>query len=453
MISFLRFILPACGLLLLAGCTTSAPRAALPDVQSKLQARAGVQATWPLTTDERTQADASVRELLGHDLTVSNAVQIALLNNRGLRATFEELGLSQAALGAAARLPNPTLSASVRWPQDPPRGPNAEFGLTAPLLDSLLLPLRQRVARERLVQAQQRVAHEVLTLVADVKLAAFEVLARQELRASLATAADLGTAADDLAQRQFDAGNTSRLERLQAQAQVQQSRLELLRAEADLGVAREQLSRLLGLTGAQTGWRLAGGLPALPNDPTSPDNFETLALGQRLDLAAARQEIDLAKRALDLRRSTRLLPGTVDAGVDTERDSGGGRVTGPRLELQLPLFDQGQAEIARLEAAWRQAEDRAEALASDIGSDVRTARDALAVARQAAGFFEETLLPQRRLLLRETLLQYNAMQRSPYDVLRAREQQRSAERGAIEARRDYWLARTRLERALGGPLP
>ena len=453
MTPFLRFSLPVCGLTLLAGCTTSAPTAALPDVQSKLQTRAGVQATWPLTDDERAQADASVRDLLGHDLTVASTIQIALLNNRSLRATFEELGLSQAALAAAARLPNPTLSASVRWPQDPPRGPNAEFGLTAPLLDSLLLPLRQRLAQERLGQVQQRIVHEVLSLIADVKLAAYDVLARQELRASVATAVDLGAAADELAQRQFDAGNTASLDRLQAQAAAQQSRLELLRADADLNAAREQLNRLLGLSGAQIGWRLTGGLPALPDERPLPSNLESLALDQRLDLAAARQEAVIAKSALDLRRKTRLLPGTVDAGVDTERDSGGGRVTGPRLELQLPLFDQGQAEVARLEAQWRQADDRTEALAAEIGSEVRTARNALAVARQAAGFFQETLLPQRQLLLRETLLQYNAMQRSPYDVLRAREQQQSAERGAIEARRDYWLARTRLERALGAPLP
>jgi cobalt-zinc-cadmium efflux system outer membrane protein len=289
MTPFSRFILPACSLTLLAGCTTSAPHAALPSVQSRLQERAGVQATWPLTDDDRAKADASVRALLGHDLTVSDAFQIALLNNRGLRATFEELGLSQASLAAAARLPNPTLSAGVRWPEDPPRGPNAEFGLIAPLLDSLLLPLRRRVAEERLAQVQQRVAHEVLALIAEVKLATFEVLAREEFRASLATAAELGAAADDLAQRQFDAGNTSRLERLQAQAQAQQSRLELLRADAELGAAREQLSRLLGLAGAQSGWRLAGSLPALPNDPPLAENLEAVALGRRLDLAAARQ--------------------------------------------------------------------------------------------------------------------------------------------------------------------
>jgi outer membrane protein TolC len=100
--------------LLLFGCATINPRATLPAIQSQLHERADVHATWPLTDDERAQADAATHELLAHNLTVDSAVQIALLNNRALRATFEELGLSQGALAAATRLPNPTFSASVR---------------------------------------------------------------------------------------------------------------------------------------------------------------------------------------------------------------------------------------------------------------------------------------------------------------------------------------------------
>ena len=134
-------------------------------------------------------------------------------------------------------------------------------------------------------------------------------------------------------------------------------------------------------------------------------------------------------------------------------ESGGGRLTGPRIDLQVPLFDQGQPEVARLAAAARQARDRADALAADIGSEVRTARDALSAAREASEFFQKNLLPQRRLILRETLLHYNAMQVSPYELLLAKGQQQSAEREGIDALRDYWLARTDLERAVGGRLP
>lgn len=447
-----KCVLAFSGLFVLAGCTTTNPRASLPVVQEQVGERAGVQPSWPLTEQERREADTAVRDLLARDLTIDGAVRVALLNNRALRATFEELGLSQAELAASSRLPNPSLSASVRWPHAHGGGPNTEFGLTAALLDSFLLPLRKRLARDQLAQVQRRVAYEVLTLVAEVKAAAYTVLAQQELQARLVVIARVNEAAADLARRQYDAGNINQLELAQLQAAAQQTQLDLLRTDADIRAARERLSRLLGLAGAQTNWKLAGNLPALPADDALPDDLEARALASRLDLAAARGRVSLAATALGLKRRTRLLPGTVNVGVDTERDPGGERVTGPSLELQLPIFDQGQPEIARLAAALRQAQASADALATDIGSEVRVARDALSAARKAAEFYQQTILPQRRLVLRETLLHYNAMQKSVYELLLAKEQQQSAERLSIEALRDYWLARTELERALGNRL-
>ncbi|MFZ5494298.1 MAG: TolC family protein [Verrucomicrobiota bacterium] len=444
-------------LLLLAGCATSSPQAARPAVQSQLGARTDLAATWPLTEEERAQAEAAVRDLLAGDLTVDSAVKVALLNNRNLRATFEELGLSQAALAAATRLPNPSFDASVRWPHDAPRSPNVEFGLTAPLLESLLLPARKQLAQDQLAQTQYRVSHEVLALAAEVRQAAYEALAQQELRARLAVIAEVNDAAADLARRQFEAGNIPQLELAQIQASAQQTQVELARADAEIRAARERLNRLLGLAAAQTGWKFAGGLPGLPADDGLPDDLEAIAVAQRLDLAALRSQAELARKALDLKRRTRLLPGGVDLGVDTEREPGGAgghaHVTGPRLTVELPLFDQGQPELARLAAELRQTRDRAEALAADIGSEVRAARDRLIAARQAVVFYQQTLLPQRRTILRQSLLHYNAMQKSVYALLAAKEEQQLAEKQSIEALRDYWSARAELERALGRHLP
>ena len=51
-----------------------------------------------------------VAGLLGKPLTVDDAVQIALLNNRGLQAGFQELGITEAEVVQAGRLPNPGFS-------------------------------------------------------------------------------------------------------------------------------------------------------------------------------------------------------------------------------------------------------------------------------------------------------------------------------------------------------
>lgn len=439
--------------LLLAGCATTDPQAALPAAQKQLTDRGAATIAWPQSDRDRAEADAAVRALLARDLTVDAAVRLALLNNRGLRATFEELGLSQADLTGASRLPNPGLSAGVRWPHTAPRGPNVDFTLTAPLLDLILLPLGRRVAADELAATQARVAHAVLALVAEVRTAAYAVLAQQDLRARLATTTELHAAAADLARRQFEAGNIPQLEFAAKQAAAQQAQVELARAEADVIAAREALNRLLGLARDQIAWTLPGPLPALPATDELPANLESLAQAQRLDLAALRVQADLADRALDLKRRTRLLPGSVDLGVNTERDSDGSRKSGPQIDLQLPLFSQGQPELARLAARSRQAHDHAAALAADIGSDVRAAHAALTAARRAAEFYSATLIPQHELLVREALLHYNAMQHSPYALLAAKADLLATEREAIAARRDYWLARTALERALGTALP
>src|SRR5262249_30275722 len=127
-------------------------------------------------------------------------------------------------------------------------------------------------------------------------------------------------------------------------------------------------------------------------------------------------------------------------------------VVGPTLDLEVPLFDQGQGEVARLAAEYRRAQRAFEALAVNIRSEVRERRDAVIAARPAAEYHAEILLPQRQSILRETLLQYNAMQLGNYVLLAAKEREQLAEREAIEALRDYWVARAELETAVGGTL-
>jgi len=156
--------------------------------------------------------------------------------------------------------------------------------------------------------------------------------------------------------------------------------------------------------------------------------------------------------ALRLEKKARFVPGAM-VGVDTEAMQNGQRVTGPTLALEAPLFDQGQPALARLVAVYSQARDDFEAAEVNVRSEVREGQAAVAAARESVAFAQDKLLPLRRQILRDTLLQYNAMQKSSYDLLWAREREQEAERSAVEASRDYWLARVSLERALGGRLP
>lgn len=439
----------------LAGCTT-APRNGLSDVQRELASRVNATAAWPRTADDRARVDQNVATLLRAELTPETAARIALLNNRHLRATFEEIGLSEADLIAAGRVSNPSFSASVRWPNSRPRTPDVEFDLGLDVLNALLIPMRKNLAGEQLAAAERRVAHEAVDLATEAKAQVYEIQAREAFRDRLATILETNAAAAEFAQRQFDAGNINRLELLNQQAIAQEAQVELQRTNAQLARDREKLNRLLGLAEPDLDWKIAPTLPAPAPDEPAIDTLETSALARRLDLAAAQIDVSVARAALNLKQKTRLLPASLDLGIDTEHDPANvgshSHVTGPNVALALPIFDQGQADLARLSAEARRAEANAEALAIDIRSDVRAARAAVVAARQTAEYFDHTLLPQRQEILRETLLQYNAMQRSSYDLLHAKEQLVEAERDRIEAWRDYWVARTQLERAVGGEL-
>ncbi len=435
--------------LALGGCA-SEPTASLPAVQSEVAARSGLAVDWPRDEAARRARDETVRGLLAAPLTPDSAVRIALLNSRDLQAILEELGVAQADLWSAGRLRNPTFFASARWPSGGAGASDVEFSLTADVLEDLLIPLRQRVARAQVAAAESRVAQAALALAAEVRSAAYRLAARQQFQRRLAALAEAGDLAADFARRQSDAGDINRLDLAVQQAAAAQGRLELVRTTALLQADREQLNQLLGLAAPATGWTMSEELPPLPADDQVPANLESLACAQRLDLAAAEARVVSARSALSLRQRTRISPAAVDLGADTERNPDGSRVTGPTLQLGLPLFDQGQADLRRLGAELRRAEDQRDALAARIGSEVRTARAALAAARAVADGYRRTVLPLRVRILRETLLNYNAMQRSTYELLAAKSAELTAEREEIEARRDYWLARVQLERAAGG---
>ncbi len=429
--------------LLLAGCASTDPKAALDEVNKTVAARLG--------QPVRGASDETINSLLQTNLTAQSAVAIALLNNKALKAELEEIGISQADLAQATRLKNIEIAGSWRFPSGPPSALNAEYSAAGDLLDFLTLPARKKIASRNLEQTKLRVTDSVLRFSADVQAKFYTAQASENLAKRLAIIAEINDASAEVARRQYDAGNINDLELQNQQAAAGQARLDLMQTQAQSRADREQLNRLLGLSGHQIHWTLADELPGLPATEAPLENLESLAVSQRLDLTAMRSELDSIAAALRLKKNTRFIPG-VNVGVSSERDTDGQRVTGPNVTLELPLFDQGQPAVARLTAQYRQAEDNLAALEINIRSEVRQAQDAMLSARATVEHYNKTLMPQRRKILRQTLLQYNAMQVSTYVVLQAKQNEQIADRGYVEALRGYWIARAELERAVGGRL-
>lgn len=425
-----------CPVLLLASCASSDSRKLLEQVRQDAKGRTGADLS------QAKSADALLRK----PLTADAAAQIALANNGHLRATLEELGISQAEFALMVTPQNPSLAVSLRF-TSPGRMSNPEFGLTQEVLDLLLRSTRKKFAQNQLDQARLRITRAVVDLNFETREAFYMLQGEENLLQRLKAVGEVQKTAADLAGRLHDAGNINELELKSQQSGSLDVELEIKKATAQVQSRREKLQRLLGVR--ETNWRVSPQLPELPRNEPSLGRLEQYALAQRLDLAMARSKTGQSVAALNLKNKTRLIPG-LKLGVDTERDPDGTQFTGPTADIEIPLFNRGRAEVAKLSAEQRQASEELAALENDIRSQVREAYATLKAAREAAEFARTKVLPNQQELLRDTLLHYNAMQKSSFELLAAKERETRAERNTVEAVRDYWLAQVALERAVGG---
>ena len=435
-----------------ASCASVSPERGHDQVSTLVEQRTGHKTRWEKGPPDDAQIANWVRGLVSGGLTHARAVEIALVNNPDLQATYEELGISQADMVQAGLLRNPTFGADVGFRVNSGANDELRLSLVQDFLDLFVLPLRKQIAREQFETATLRVAQRALDIAAEVEKEFVSAQASAELVTFRRTVVEAAAAAAELSQRQLEAGNISELDQATQEATYEQAKLDLARDEMQLLEARERVNRLLGLWGETTSWRLAETLSPLPESEPKLDHLEALAMHQRLDVAVARRQAALLSKAVDLARTTRLF-GRIDVGVDMHRDPNGPLLLGPNLVIELPIFDQRQAVIARLEAQRREQERKLSAIAIGARSEVRLAEVHLRVGRQTVLHYRDVLLPLRKRIADETLLHYNGMFVSTYQVLTAKQGEVDARRGYLEALRDYWSARAELARAVGGALP
>jgi len=439
---------------LLAGCATISPKPGFDTVSDLVAARSpGRTVVWNQGTADDQAAAQRLRELLADELTLDAAIQIALLDNRALQAVYAQLGIAQADVVQAGLLQNPILSADVRFPTVQGAAIGAAAGLVQEFISMLQIPLRKRVAAAAFDEATLTASASIVDLVTEVKRAYYRLQGAEQLLELRRTVRDATGLSADIARRQHDAGNVTNLDLANESALAEQAGADLARAESEVADDREELTALMGLWGGDAaGWRIASHLPELPSDDVPPDALESLAVSQRLDLVAARQRIRTVLLARRLAGAFRWLPSAA-LGVAAEREVDNGVWSiGPSVELPIPIFDQGQATLARNAAELGQRENEHAALEVTVRSQVRRARTRMETSRRLAEQYRTVLLPLRAKVFQQTQLEYNAMLAGVFQLLLAKRDEIDAGASYIEALRDYWLARTELESAVGGEL-
>ncbi len=434
------------------GCVQVPKEAGFNEVKGLIEERVDYRIQWKQQTEADREVEKAVAELLKNELTPETAVQVALLNNPNLQAAYEDLGITQADVVEAGMLENPVLFGQARFPNKSEASNNYEFGITQNFLNILMQPARKKLSAIRFEQVKLQVADEVIQMVAQVQKSYFTVLgARQirDLRNEISLAAGNSY---ELAQRLHTAGNISDLELATEKAHFEQSKMELANSETVLLDEREHLTRLMGLWGYQTNWRLPQQLPDIPHAEMPLEHVESMAIESRLDLAAERKAVEALAQALGITIDWRWV-GQIEVGISTERETDRTWVTGPSLAIELPIFNQRQADIARLEAQLRRSQNRLTTQAVEIRSEVRSLRSRLIMQRNIIDHYRHTVLPLREQIVDLTLKNYNFMLTGAFELLMAKQQEFEAYQKYLEAIRDYWIIRADMQRSLGGRLP
>jgi outer membrane protein, heavy metal efflux system len=439
-------------LCLLAGC--SVPReAGFPEVRDMVNERIGQPPDWHRDEVAEQRIRDEVRRVLKEPLTTRSAVRVALINSRALQAELEELGVAQADLVEAGMIENPSIGIDVRFPTTEDISvTKVEGDLGIDFISMFTLAARKRVAEEHFEAVKLRAAAAVLDLCAEVRKAYYELQAAQQLAKVNLTIAQAAQGSFDTATALHRAGNVSDLRLAEEQALYEQARLDMLESDGAVVAAREHLNSLLGLWGADTAWTLAAEFQGVPRDEAPLADLENLAIAERLDLQAAKRQTLVVAEALGLQRDWGWLR-SEEIGASLERETDGEVLVGPHAVIELPIFNQGQARVARLEAELRQSYHRVTALAVDIRSDVRRLREELVMHRRRADHYRDVVIPLRERIVALTLEEHDFMLVGIFEVLEKKVREAEAYRDYVQAVRAYWVTRAELERAVGGKLP
>ena len=435
-------------ILLVTGCASVTPDGGFDKVAQQATNKLGKDARVVRNADDQRALDRLVSAKLASPLQIDDAVQIALLNSRALQATYRDVGIAQADLVQAGRLHNPSFSF-----QRTRAGSDIEIerALGVNFIAVLTAPLATRIEQSRFEQTTLLVANAMLQHAAATRRAWVEAVAAGQGVTYAQQVNEAAQLSSELTGRMTHVGNASALDLAREQAFQADTRAALMRARQVAVATRETLTRLLGLS-TGTALRLPDRLPDLPAVPRDLADVEAIALRERLDIQASRLQAAHTATSLGLTRTTRFI-NVLD--LDYVRNSQSGQTTAPgyAITLELPLFDWGTARVAKAEALYMQAVDKVAQAAIDARSEARQSYSDYRSAYDLARHYRDEVIPLRKKISDETMLRYNGMLVSVFELLTDAREQATAVNATIAAQKDFWLAHTNLEAALGGRLP
>ncbi len=433
------------------GCATVKPAADFARSRQLIQETTSVRGTFDPDAPPMTTAD--IEGVLADGLSLDEAVRLALVNSRRLQAEFMRIGVAKADWVQAGLLSNPSLEAAVMFPVGGGRS-NIQASFAQNLLQALRIPVKKQIAQRQLDEAVLTIARRAGELAADTRGAYYDAVAADETLRVSRESLDVVNRSLEAIVRQRAAGMSNSLDENLGRGQALAADLATRNARLDAANARRKLAQLLSLDRDNTSLQLTDTLTVPPLALSSPDELIAAARQHRLDLQAAKATVDATAATLAFEKS-RALP-DINLGGSMERmERRGGDpagidvIAGPMLSLEIPIFDQNQAQVARAYYLHLQAVKIYEDLDLAIAQEVRGAIDHATTAQDNVAFYRDKLLPQAQEGFQ---LANDSFAAGRANLLMLLESQRVAiesRRSYIAVQRDAANARAQLQRSLG----
>lgn len=427
----------------LGACATANEDAAFQNVNALVLERTKVPAVWHRDEASRARADYAVRGLLAQPLGADDAIQLAFLRNPSIQASLATIGISEADVAQAGRMRNPVVSFE-HVATHGIREINRQVLFS--ILSLVTIGGRTEIAKNQAEQARYLAALEIVRIAGEVKAAWVEAIAARERVVLMDRIFASAKAAEELTQRLADAGSMTEINQAKIKVSLAEIAGQRGQVRAAAQMARERLIRAMGLWGREITFKLPSRLPKLPRSVRKFGNLEQIAISKRLDIRAARKDVEAMRETWGLTGFTsvvNLLEVGLNADTEREREDGDTRkntLKGFELEFAIPIFDPGDAKRSRAKWSYMQAVEKLKSLAVTARSEVREGYIGYRAALDLARHYQRTIVPLRARISEEELLRYNGMLASVFELLMATRQHAQASMTALDAKRDFWLA-------------
>jgi len=388
-------------------------------------------------------------------ISLDDAIQMALRHNHNILAARTTIQQSEAEEITANLRPNPVILSDWQFlPIFQPSQFSADYLDNIAQFDLGVSYLFERgKKRQHRLRAARDVTAQTRSLVADnersltfsvasgfinVELAESTLaLAQQDLQSFENTV--------DIAEARYKAGDIGEGDLLKIKLQMLQFQTDVSAAKLARVQGLSDLRQLLGYESIAADYDVAGTFDYQPVKG-NVDDFQALALQSRPDLRAAQQGVTAAnsQHALQQAIGKRDITGEVNythLGYLNDVSLFG--------QMQMPIFDRNQGEIARAAYAVTQAQEQERFANGQVQTDVRDAFENLRTNDQVVGLYRSGYLDEAKQSRDISEYAYRHGAASLLDFLDAERSYRATELAYRQALASYLLGLEQLRQAVG----